>query len=195
MDSSSDLGLAVGIAEDARTVADLVPVVDELTERHVREVLWEHPGGFRVLASPDSDAPVPGPDGYASVVAGVSATADVVVLHAGRAREPVGRAAVGLADSVVLVVTLDVLGIHGARRVLQSLDDARDRCVIVVNRARRAEIVPADVERALGIPPLVVIPEDSAVSRAQNCGRLVTARGRAGRAVAALAAALEERPS
>jgi len=52
-----------------------------------------------------------------------------------------------------------------------------------VNRAARAEVVPADVRRVFGRSAEAVIPVDPSVRRAQDRGRLVSARSRAMRAV------------
>jgi hypothetical protein len=57
----------------------------------------------------------------------------------------------------------------------------------VVNRSGRGEITPGDVERVFGTAPLVVVPTDRSVPRAQDRGRLVPPRGRVGRAFARLA--------
>jgi hypothetical protein len=70
-----------------------------------------------------------------------------------------------------------------------------DRWGFVVNRAQRADLTPADVERAFGVPPFAVIPSDGTVPRAQQRGRLIPPKGRAGRAVARLAASLRTEPA
>jgi Flp pilus assembly CpaE family ATPase len=61
-----------------------------------------------------------------------------------------------------------------------------------VNLARRSEIVPADVERAFGKPAAAVIPVDRNARRAQDRGRLLSFRGRTGRAINRLADRLLE---
>ena len=47
--------LGVGAEEHARTVADLLPVMDELTPAHVLNVLHRHHAGFAVLLAPSSE--------------------------------------------------------------------------------------------------------------------------------------------
>jgi Flp pilus assembly CpaE family ATPase len=85
-----------------------------------------------------------------------------------------------------------VLSFRAAKRVVDAtgLDH---RCSFVVNRATRREISPDDVQRVFGRPPVAVIPVDRRVSAAQDHGRLLPARRRAGRAVDRLAAKLLER--
>jgi Flp pilus assembly CpaE family ATPase len=66
-------------------------------------------------------------------------------------------------------------------------DGGTGRPVLVVNRASRGQIVPADVSRVFGEGPLAVIPSDRAVGPAQDRGRLLPPRSRAARAVARMA--------
>ncbi|HSD49279.1 MAG TPA: hypothetical protein VLE71_05545, partial [Actinomycetota bacterium] len=85
--------------------------------------------------------------------------------------------------------TLDIGSFRGTSRTMTrlgvGLDDPRWR--LVVNRAARAEVVPADVQRVFGRPAEAVIAVDAAVPRAQDRGRLVPGRSRAVRAVERLA--------
>jgi Flp pilus assembly CpaE family ATPase len=101
------------------------------------------------------------------------------------------RLGLGLADVVVMVLGLDVLSFRAAKRVIDAtgLDD---RCSFVVNRATRREISPDDVERVFGRSPVAVIPVDRRVPAAQDRGRLLPPRGKAGRSVDRLAANLLE---
>ena len=115
-------------------------------------------------------------------------------LGARRSIDEVSRLAISLADRVLLVLTLDVLSFHGARRLLAAFGDD-DRFGFVVNRARRSEVVPGDVPRVFGREPLAVLPEDRAVPGAQERGKLLPERGRTGRAFSQLAAVLSEDPS
>jgi hypothetical protein len=62
----------------------------------------------------------------------------------------------------------------------------------VVNRARRAEVTPADVERVFGQAALAVIPSDRGAQAAQDRGRLLPMRGRVGRSIDRLARRLLE---
>jgi pilus assembly protein CpaE len=192
----ADIGPAVGAPVDGslRTIADAVPMGEELTARHLDDLLWPHPDGFRVLLGP-ADVQVAervtardiGP-----VLEAVRSTADVVVVHVPRGMDDTVRLGLGLADVVVMVLGLDVLSFRAAKRVVDAtgLDD---RCSFVVNRATRREISPDDVKRVFGRSPVAVIPVDRRVPAAQDHGRLLPARRRAGRSVDRLAAKLLER--
>lgn len=192
----ADIGPAVGAPLDGspRTIADAVPMGEELTARHLDDLLWPHPAGFRVLFGPSDGRQAQrvmardiGP-----VLEAVRSGADVVVLHVPRGMDDTMRVGLCLADVVVMVLGLDVLSFRAAKRVVDAtgLDD---RCSFVVNRATRGEISPDDVQRVFGRSPLAVIPVDRRVSAAQDHGRLLPARTRAGRAVDRLAAKLLER--
>ena len=192
----ADIGPAVGAPVDGspRTIADAVPMGEELTARHLDDLLWPHPDGFRVLFGP-ADVQVAervtardiGP-----VLEAVRSAADVVVVHVPRGMDDTVRLGLGLADVVVMVLGLDVLSFRAAKRVVDAtgLDD---RCSFVVNRATRREISPDDVKRVFGRSPVAVIPVDRRVPAAQDHGRLLSARRRAGRSVDRLATKLLER--
>jgi pilus assembly protein CpaE len=191
----ADIGAAVGAPIDGspRTIADAVPIGEELTARHLDDLLWPHPDGFRVLLGPpdvQTAERVTARD-IDPVLEAVRSAADVVVLHVPRGMDDTVRLGLGLADVVVMVLGLDVLSFRAARRVVDAtgLDD---RCSFVVNRATRGEISPDDVKRVFGRSPAAVIPVDRRVSAAQDHARLLPARRRASRAVDRLAAKLLE---
>jgi pilus assembly protein CpaE len=192
----ADIGPALGVPTEGspRTIADAVPIGDELTSRHLDDILWTHPDGFRVLpASAD------GQQGervavheVGPVLDAVRGTADVVVLHIPRGLDDAVRLGLSVADLVVMVLQLDVMSFRAAKRAVEATG-VEDRCSFVVNRATRREISPKDVERVFGRAPVAVIPVDRRVPAAQDRGRLLPPRGRAGRSVDRLAAKLLER--
>ena len=102
------------------------------------------------------------------------------------------RAGCETADRIVEVLSLDVLSFRSATRAIDALRPLgiEGRLGFVVNRASRAEITPNDVVRVFGCQPLAVVPLDRRVTRAQDHGRLVSARGRTGRAFDRLAEGL-----
>ena len=191
----ADASAAVGVPMDepVRTVADLLPLGDEVSARHVDEVLWRHQQGFGVLLAPGDEVAAVTVRGhhYRSAVAAVRKTCDVVVLHVPRALDEIARTGFELADRVLVVLGLDVLSFRDARRAITAAGIA-ERCAFVVNRARRSEIAPSDVERVFGVPPIAVIPAASGVPEAQDHGRLLPLRGRVGRAIDRLARRLTE---
>jgi cellulose biosynthesis protein BcsQ len=204
--SFSDLTAALGggIGQDVRSIADLVPVIEELSPDHLEQALVRHERGFDVLlgpavarttAEPGSPASA-GPQEvlipiglYPASVALLAGSHRAVVLHVARTMDTLTRAAIDMADHVVLVIGQDLLSLYGAKRAMSGLRLGRkpDRCHVVVNRARRSEVSSHDVERVLGLRPAASIRSDPAVVTAQDRGELLgRSSRRAARDVAGL---------
>ena len=187
-----DVATALGATtDDVRTLADLVPVVDELTWEHVQEAAFEHPSGVRALlaASPGGRSegnPVP------AALAVAASVADVVVLHLSRDLDERAIWCLGQADRILEVLSLDVMSFRATSRALSVLGPVAldDHLAFVVNRAGRAELTAADVKRVFERDPVAVLPADPAVGRAQDRGALLPVRGRLGRAFGRLAATI-----
>jgi pilus assembly protein CpaE len=178
-----DLTVALGVrSEDRiRTIADLLPVMDELSSDHLLDALHHHPMGFAaLLAPPPEPAPLHIPSGlYTAGIALLAVEFEVVILHLPRSEADVVRRAVALSDEVLLVVTLDLLSLYGARRTISSLRDQGSASTrVVLNRLARADVTPSDVERTLGSRPWGTIRFDSAVKRVQDRGELLPTRSR-----------------
>ncbi len=189
---AGDVGAALGVPEElpegVRTLSDLVDVVGEVTSDRFAEALWSHPAGFAaILAAP------PGGSGDVADVEAVvdmaAASSDVVILHTARDLGQVTCWSLSTADVVVEILSLDVLSFRASARALTHLvaDEVADRVRFVVNRASRAELVPADVVRVFGESAIAVVPFDGSVPRLQDHGRLLAPRSRCGRAIARLA--------
>ncbi len=191
----ADATAAVGVPEDERprTIGDLLPLGDEISPRHVDEVLWRHPGGFHVLLSPGGEIGPIDVRGrhFRAAVTAARQVSDVVVLHVPRALDEVSRTGLEIADRVLFVLGLDVLSFRDAKRVIDAVG-LEERSAFVVNRAHRSAITANDVERVFGAAALAVIPTDRAAAAAQDRGRLLPMRGRVGRSIDRLARRLEE---
>jgi MinD-like ATPase involved in chromosome partitioning or flagellar assembly len=147
-----DLTVALGvpIGKEVRTIAHLAEVADELSPDHLEEVLYEHPRGFSALLGPMEHPGRPSvPAGlYPACVALLAGSFDVVVALVPRTLDNLAKAAVGIADDVVLVVTLDVFALYGARRAMVALqmNEPPGRCRVVINRASRSDVSACDVQ-------------------------------------------------
>jgi pilus assembly protein CpaE len=186
-----DLSSAVGVPEvEVHTIADLVPLVHELTAVHLADALWGHPAGFRVLAAPVAErAALVTRDDLATILQVAASSCDVVVVSLPRELGDLTSAALEIADHLLEVLSLDVLSFRAATRAIEVVTPRNLSAHVgfVVNRAARSEITTGDVERVFGVAPLAVVPVDRAVPRAQDRGRLVPSKGRVGRAFATLA--------
>ncbi|MDH4112540.1 MAG: AAA family ATPase [Actinomycetota bacterium] len=193
-----DISAALGVPDDQmHTIADLVPLVPELTPAHLGDALWTHPAGFRALAAPSAErAASVSAAALAAIVRVAAASHDAVVVSVPRELGELTLSGLASADRVLEVLSLDVLSFRAATRAIDVFrpSGVAARVGFVVNRASRSEITPGDVERVFGAVPLAVVPADRAVPRAQDRGRLVPPKGRVGRAFAKLAGRVLEDP-
>ena len=193
-----DVAAALGraAADDTRSIADVVPVADELTAQHLDDVLWRHPEGFRALLGPVDPVAGDDLDGalFASVVQVARRSCELTVLAAPRHLGSGTRVALHEADRALIVLSLDVFSFRDAQRALAVLEGDVDPGSIgsLVNRAHRAEVTPKDEERMFGRPPLAVLPFDRRAADAQDRGRLLPRRSKLGRAFDRLAGLLLE---
>jgi Flp pilus assembly CpaE family ATPase len=198
----SDVSAALGIgpADGARTVMDLVPVMDELSPDHLDDAMFHHPRGFSVLLAPPeaADADILQPGLYRGAIALMAATNDVVVLHQPRAVDRLARTGFGLADRVLLVTTLDLFSLYGAKRTMSLLgrEVPSTRWQVVLNKPMKSALNESDVERVLGLRPAVTVRFDARVRRSQERGELLPERaGGIGKDVRRLAALLGAEPA
>ena len=184
------LAPALGVAEHAevRSLGDLAAVARDVGPADLIRGLWRHPSGFlAVPASREGQAvAAPSAEEVAAVVDGLSGACDLVLADVGRGGGAATRSLVADADVVVMVLTLDVASFRATKHAVDQLG-IDDRCLFVVNRARRSDVSPADIQRVFGRPAAAVIPLDRAVALAQDRGRLIGTRGRVGRAIERLA--------
>jgi Flp pilus assembly CpaE family ATPase len=195
-----DVAPALGVPPDAvlPSVAELATVSRELSTEHLERVMHPHPAGFHVLLAPPQ-APSEtrmDPEMVVGVVGALRARFAAAVLHLPRLLDESVRTAVDLADEALVVVTLDVLGIRAAKRLIDHLRSfGIERPLrLAVNKAGRGEVVPEDAELVLDTPLACVIGIDRGVPRAQNRGQLIVGkRGGPSRRISRLAGRLLER--
>lgn len=193
----ADLTVALGIhvSKDVRTVADLIPVVEELSADHIGDAAHHHPRGFAVMLAP-ADPLVGsslGPALYEAAVTKLALVNEIAVLHVPRCVDDVARLGLSLADEVVLLVSPDVFSLHSARRAIDifGLAEPPGRCRIVMNPLVRGGVGAGEIEEILGIPPSAGIRFDPAVGRVQDRGQLLPPKSRgAGRDLRALSTLL-----
>jgi pilus assembly protein CpaE len=163
---------------------DLASVARDVAPTELVRGLWRHGSGLAVVPATREGAPhvVPDADDVVAAIDGLSAATDAVVADVGRGLGRAQDAVLQAANVVLMVLTLDVASFRATKQAIDAVG-VEDTCVFVVNRARRADVSPADVERVFGRRPAVVIPFDHAIPVAQDRGRVLARRGRAGRAI------------
>jgi pilus assembly protein CpaE len=190
--AAADLRCALGGEDDARSIADLVPVAAELSAAHIAGVVEQHARGFSVLHAPPVIDPSVDPRLVTAAVTVAARSGQTVVVQASR---EVHASALELLESshlAIVVLTLEVRSFQAARRAVAWLGDAVP-VEFLVNRAARAEVAPHDVTRVFGRSPIAIVPAERGVGAAQDRGRLLSARSRAARIFSELATRLGDR--
>jgi pilus assembly protein CpaE len=166
------------LAEGAEpTLGDLLGALDDFDPSSLARAFAAHASGRAICGGP-RDA---GPDTTQTkrLVALLRSTVPVTFFDLGRARDSAAVEVLTNADVVVCVCAPDVGSMRGARALI---DAAGSLPRVVLNRSARMRLSPRDVKKVLGEPPSLVIPDDPAVRRAGEAGRL-PARGPARRAI------------
>lgn len=101
------------------------------------------------------------------------------VVDLGRFLTPGALAAMAELDQTLIVTTLDVLALHQARKIIESLLDvgyARERMGLVINRVtNQRDIEPEDVKTLLGVEITAVLPDDpGSLQEAYREGKLLS---------------------
>lgn len=170
------------------TLADLCRNVNRMDRNMFQQSLVLHSSGVYLLAGPPAfdDIALVTPQGVRQVLALARAVFPYVVLDLDRPVRPEQLAAMLQADLLLLVLRLDLVSLHNARRTLDYLKKvgvAEDRIQGVANRYGQPKELPSrKVEQALGVTILHYVPNDPArMNLATNKGvPVVLERPRAG---------------
>lgn len=187
-----DLAGAWDVPPD-RTLADLLPVVDELGARHLRRAAFPHPSGLWLLLGPGRA----GADALwapsARRLVGVAARLAAVVADGGAGLAAPTLASLGAAGGLLVVAPASVAGARRARRLgeqLEGLDVGAERG-LVVRRGPRDELSPRAVGRASGLELAAELPWSTREADQIGAGRWPSGRRlRLAPALAGLAEAL-----
>lgn len=180
------------LRRDTHTLADLVPVLADPDEDMIRNALTESPAGPLILPAPRTpdDAAAIEPAHVSTLIPVLARLFDHVIVDTACRLDGPTCAALGCADTVVLVVTPEVACVGRARRSLEALAPAGrgPRVFIVVNRSlgKRDLLGLAEIEAFLERTASVVLPEDPSCRKVVDEGRFVTSeRTPLGRGLAA----------
>jgi pilus assembly protein CpaE len=197
-----DVALMLRLAPD-HSVVDAAMAGEALDAVLLEQLCSRHESsGLSVLAAPGM--PMRGdrtpPGGLARVLEVLRDVADHVVVDTRGGLSEEALELVQASDDVVLVASLDVPSLRGARigvQVLQLMDVPLERVLVVLNRAdAKVHLTRRDVERVLAMRVDVAVPSDGFVPQSVNQG-LVAAlerpRGRFAAAMGELAAIVLQR--
>jgi Flp pilus assembly CpaE family ATPase len=156
--------LDVPLLRDTFTVLDLLPVLDDLSERVLDNALSPCPCGAMLLPAPAAPVDVDAPELFGSLLDALAPRFDHVVVDTPSSLDDTVLAAVAAADLVVLVVTPEIACLGGARRALDRLasENSSTSLSVVVNRSLGDSdyIKLSDIESFLGLPVTIVLTED-----------------------------------
>lgn len=166
-----------------RSVADLAPVAEELTTRHLQEALYTHPSGMRVLLAPQDGEQAEEVSAAAArnILTAIRTREDLTIVDAGTTLTEASVIAVEMADTVLVVTTPDVVSLRGVVR-LHSLwnrlkVEPPDVAVLLNRTSRKLEVQPDLARRVVPIPVMqTTVPADFfALESAVNTGIPATA--------------------
>lgn len=146
----------LGLSFD-RSVVDLLPVMDELNETHLRNVVCNHPSGLDILLPPRNgvQSVEMTPEQVRMLLMACRHSYDTVLIDLPSGITPAIHAALLEADQVLYIATPDAISLHTLKRALAWLAgplQAR-RVSLVVNRASSiSEVQARDIAKVVELP-------------------------------------------
>ena len=152
------------------SIADVLPVLDDLSPELLQGVLSESASGAWLLPAPQAfDAGCgAGSELGAGLARSLRSSFDFVVADTGAAFDDLTLGLLAAADAVLVVVTPELACLGAARRALGVVHRLRSRNVeLVVNRSLgQGDLVgEGELTSFLGLRALCVLPEDTARCR------------------------------
>ena len=174
-----DLGLAAPLS-----AADALINLERLDSHFLSTVMIKHGSGLSVLAAPDHYSTLNvREDSIEKLVNVVRQDFDYVVVDAGVGMGPVGRALLGSATTVYLVLQVSLPELRNANRIVtEFFRSETPQLEIVLNRysPRSVEIAEEAINKALTMPAKWRVPSDfAAVRKAQNTASPIVLEGSA----------------
>jgi pilus assembly protein CpaE len=148
------------------SIADLVGRHGQLDDRLVAAFVTRHSNNLDLLAAPKEIDPIEKirPEYVFEVLQKLRESYDHIVLDPPHTLDAITLTALDQADTIVLVLTLDILSIRSAQRTLKVFDRVgypRTKLRVVVNRwSRQVDLDLPEVEKTLGEPVIGSIPSD-----------------------------------
>jgi pilus assembly protein CpaE len=167
----ADLDLSSGIigflmrAKSSYSVSDAASNLQRLDMSYWRGIISNGYPGLEVLSAPSHPAGKDlKPEHLRHILRFTRTQYDWVVADLGRNLNATSLGTFDGFDRVYLVTTADVAALHQAKQMIRVLLDAgysRDKLALVLNRMpKRLDVTLEELERMLGLPLLVTIPND-----------------------------------
>jgi pilus assembly protein CpaE len=165
-----------------RSWGDLLPVVGELTERHLELASTAHPLGLMLLAAPEAIPRIASPETIPQMVREAARLIAWTVIDLETAGGIMAVPMLNASNTLIMVATPDPVALRAGRRRLMSLPDRlRKRIGLVINQYDPLHPAnPVSIAESLEAELLGVLPrEPSLVGEQVNFGRPVVLAGRA----------------
>jgi pilus assembly protein CpaE len=149
-----DVALMLNL-HDGKTIADLVPLIDQLDEDLLRGIMTTHSSGVQVLAAPPRPemAELITPDATRRILTMLKSCFEYVIVDTWGSFEETVLAILDTADQILLVITMEMPCIKDARlflEVAEALKYPKEKVQLVVNRFDAGQTISIqDVERSV----------------------------------------------
>lgn len=173
-----DVAVALQL-DPVKTISDAIRMQQSLDLKGIRSLVTQHKPNLHVLLAPldPSDVEFITPDLAQKILRGLKESYDYVVVDAPPAFTEVILRAFDLADSYLLLTTLDTPSLKNLKvtlGTLQALGMPRNKWNVVINRSTaKAGISVADVQKAIGMEIVATIPSSEIVPISTNQGKTV----------------------
>lgn len=160
-----------------RTISDAVSMAGDLDPRAMEGIVSKYRPNMDAVLAPTrpSDAEFITPDLAAEVIRNLRQMYRFVVVDAPPAFNEITLRCFDVADSYVLVTTLDLPALKNLKVALETLDALgypRSKWTVVLNRANaKVGLTLSDVEQILGVPITTSIPSSRDVPASLNAGK------------------------
>ncbi len=152
-----DLGVLLNLRPQ-NTVADLVPLIEELDDILLDEVMQAHSSGLKALLAPPRPemADLVAPEHMRKILAQLKSIYDYIIVDTESSLSDLTLAVLESSDKILLVITPDIPTIKNARlffEVMEALDHRLEDIVLVLNKVdRRGSIQEENIEASIKHP-------------------------------------------
>ena len=155
-----------------RSLADLAPHIDELDQELLNHVILAHQSGIRALLAPPRPemADLIAPGILSTILEKLRHLCDYIVVDTPNTLSDVTLTVLDAAHRVVLITTPDIPAIKNAKlffEVTEALEYARDKTILILNKAdRHASIRAEDIQASIKHPVASQLPLDERTAMA-----------------------------